>query len=172
VSGPASGGGARGADGRGVGGAPDNPGVLVPPPLIYAVPLALGLLVQRVRPVPILPAAVARPLGALLTVVALAVLGYAMLTFLRARTAILPVRPASALVESGPYRFSRNPMYVNLALLYLGVTLWANALWPLLLLPVALVAMQRFVIAREERYLEARFGDAYRSYRARVRPWL
>ncbi|MFI5210728.1 MAG: methyltransferase family protein, partial [Gemmatimonadales bacterium] len=69
-------------------------------------------------------------------------------------------------------RFSRNPMYVGMTLLYLGIALWANSLWPLLLLPAVLVVMRRGVIAREEAYLERRFGDEYRSYRARVRRWL
>ncbi|MFL5575120.1 MAG: methyltransferase family protein [Gemmatimonadaceae bacterium] len=149
-----------------------GPGVHVPAPFIYAVPFVLGILAQRARPLPLLPHAVARRLGAALVVVAVGLLGYAMLTFLRARTAILPIRPASALVESGPYRFTRNPMYVTMALVYLGVALWANALWPVLLLPFALVAVRRFVIAREERYLEARFGEAYRVYKGRVRRWL
>ena len=95
-----------------------------------------------------------------------------MIAFRRARTSPIPVKPTTAIVETGPYRFTRNPMYVGLTLLYLGLTLWVGSLWPLLLLPVALFALQRFVIAREERYLEAKFGDQYLRYKARVRRWI
>ncbi|MFL6192698.1 MAG: methyltransferase family protein, partial [Thermoanaerobaculia bacterium] len=66
----------------------------------------------------------------------------------------------------------RNPMYLGMTLLYLGLALWIGTLWPLPLLPVALWATQRYVIAREERYLEAKFGDDYRRYKERVRRWI
>jgi len=75
-------------------------------------------------------------------------------------------------VVQGPYRFTRNPMYVGLAALYAGVTLLVNSLWPLLLLPVVLVVIRWRVIAREEAYLERKFGDVYRTYTTRVRRWL
>jgi protein-S-isoprenylcysteine O-methyltransferase Ste14 len=96
----------------------------------------------------------------------------AVLAFRRAGTHPQPWRPATALVVTGPYRFSRNPMYVGATLFYIGISFWVNSLWPLLLLPVVLVIMSRGVIAREEAYLERLFGDEYRSYRSRVRRWL
>jgi protein-S-isoprenylcysteine O-methyltransferase Ste14 len=96
----------------------------------------------------------------------------ALAAFRRARTNILPNRPASALVVSGPYRFTRNPMYLSLTLLYLGGMFLANTWWPVLLLPPVLAALYWAVIRREERYLAAEFGDAYAAYRTRVRRWL
>jgi protein-S-isoprenylcysteine O-methyltransferase Ste14 len=90
----------------------------------------------------------------------------------RAGTNIRPDQPSLALVSDGPFRFSRNPLYVAVTGLYLGITLLVNALWPLVLLVPALVVLQRGVIAREERYLEAKFGEPYRAYRSRVRRWI
>ncbi|MFL6263524.1 MAG: methyltransferase family protein [Thermoanaerobaculia bacterium] len=152
--------------------APDHSGVAIPPPLFYAVPLAAGLLLHRAYPFGLMPRGAAVPLGVLLVLLGLSLVGFAMASFLRARTSPLPVKPTTAIVETGPYRFTRNPMYVGLAALYLGITLWVDSLWPVLFLPVALFTIQRFVIAREERYLEAKFGDQYCDYKTRVRRWL
>jgi protein-S-isoprenylcysteine O-methyltransferase Ste14 len=152
--------------------APDHSGVAIPPPFLYAIPLAAGLLLHRARPVALMPRGVAVPLGALLVVLSLSLLASAMISFRRARTSPIPIKPTTAIVETGPYRLTRNPMYVGLAALYLGITLWVDSLWPVLFLPIALFTIQRFVIAREERYLEAKFGDQYRGYKTRVRRWL
>jgi protein-S-isoprenylcysteine O-methyltransferase Ste14 len=119
-----------------------------------------------------MPRGAAVPLGVLLVALGLALVGFAAVSFLRAHTSPLPIKPTTAIVETGLYRFTRNPMYVGLAALYLGVTLWVDSLWPILFLPVALFTIQRFVIAREELYLETKFGDQYRSYKARVRRWI
>lgn len=80
--------------------------------------------------------------------------------------------PATALVQAGPYRFSRNPIYLSIALAYLGVTLLLGNLWGVILLPLWLALVDWGVIRREERYLDERFGEAYRAYRKRVRRWL
>jgi len=152
--------------------APDHSGVGIPPPFLYAIPLAAGLLLHRAHPIILMPRGVAVPLGVLLIVLSLALLASAMISFRRARTSPIPIKPTTAIVETGPYRLTRNPMYVGLALLYLGITLWVDSLWPVLFLPIALFMIQRFVIAREERYLEAKFGDQYRGYKERVRRWL
>lgn len=149
----------------------DIPGLPFPPPVLYAVPLALGLLLQRRVPAAFLPRPLAMPLGILFLV--LGMVGFAAIAaFRRARTSPNPWRPTTAIVTDGPYRFTRNPMYLGFTLLYLGTTCWVNSLWPLLVLPVILILMQRMVIEREERYLETRFGEEYRSYRSRVRRWI
>ncbi len=83
-----------------------------------------------------------------------------------------PWRASSALVTSGPYRFTRNPMYLGMASLYAGIALAFGLLWSLALLLAVLVVIDRGVIAREERYLERRFGDEYRIYKQQVRRWL
>jgi protein-S-isoprenylcysteine O-methyltransferase Ste14 len=90
----------------------------------------------------------------------------------RAGTNIRPDQPTLALVTDGAFRFSRNPLYLAAAGLYVGVALLVHALWPLVLLIPMLAVLQWGVVAREERYLEAKFGDAYRAYKARVRRWL
>jgi protein-S-isoprenylcysteine O-methyltransferase Ste14 len=96
----------------------------------------------------------------------------AVVLFRRAETTPNPTRPTTALVLHGPYRFTRNPMYVGLGLCYLGATLLVSSAWPLVLSPVLIVLVQRWVIAPEEAYLERRFGAEYRAYRARVRRWV
>jgi len=146
-------------------------GVIAPPPLVYAVPLACGLLFQHWYPIAVVPPRVAATLG--IACVLLGMVGLpAIRAFRRAQTSPKPWRPSTALVMTGPYRFTRNPMYVGFTLLYGGVAIWVNAIWPLLLLPLVLVVMQVGVIAREEAYLERVFGDAYREYRGRVRRWI
>lgn len=98
--------------------------------------------------------------------------GWGLGWFRRLRTTVLPHKPSSALITSGPYRFSRNPLYCASALLYVGLALWLGRLWPLFLLPFVLAAIRLYVIAREESYLERRFGKEYLDYKARVRRWL
>jgi len=151
---------------------PDHSGVFIPPPLLYVFPFLAGLLIHWVHPATLFARGVTAPFGVILVALGLALAASAMISFRRARTSPIPIKPTTAIVETGPYRFTRNPMYVGLAVLYLGLALWVDSLWPLLLLPVALFAIQRFVIAREERYLEAKFGDEYRGYKARVRRWI
>lgn len=151
---------------------PDTAGVLAPPPLIFAIALIAGWLLDRGVPLPILPGAVARWAGAVLIVAALVIAAAALREMRRARTAVDPYSPTTALVRSGPFARSRNPIYVALILLSLGLALLANALWCALLLLPAVIVLRRFVIAREETYLERRFGDDYRSYCATTPRWL
>ncbi len=150
---------------------PTPGGFHLPPPLIYAIPLAGTLLLHRWHPVGLLPHAVATPVGAVLLTFGLIGIP-AILRFRRAGTSPLPWRQASALVTDGPYRFTRNPMYVGLTMLYLGATALANSAWPLAALPVVIALMHFLVIRGEEARLEAQFGAAYRDYCARVRRWL
>jgi protein-S-isoprenylcysteine O-methyltransferase Ste14 len=150
----------------------DHSGVYLPPPLLYALVFVGGMLLQRVWPVPILPSAVGRAAGMVCILSGVMLEGWSILTFRRAGTSVIPFRPSTAIVTDGPFRFSRNPIYVALALLYLGATFWLNSLWPLLLFPVLLFLVQIYVIAREERYLERKFGGKYLQYKSRVRRWL
>jgi protein-S-isoprenylcysteine O-methyltransferase Ste14 len=148
-----------------------TPGVIAFPPLIYAGPLALGLLLNAVIPVRFLPRSVTW-LGFPLIGSGLVVGAAAVRTMRRSGTNVNPSEPATALVTNGPFRFSRNPIYLTFTLLYSGVAILANALWVALPLPIILVVIQRGVIEREERYLERRFGTAYRQYKDGVRRWL
>ncbi len=150
----------------------DNPGVITPPPFIYAGALAAGLLANRRFRLPFLPSQLARTLGPLLILGGFVVglLGFREMR--RAGTNVDPYRPATAIVTGGPYRFTRNPMYVGFTLMYAGISAWTNALLPILLLPAVQQLMRRGVIEREERYLERKFGDEYLRYKARVRRWI
>ena len=148
-------------------------GVRVPPPLIYAAVFACGYLLQKFLPVDdALPVAASRFVASLCAGAAAILAAWSFGSFGRARTSALPIRPAAALVTDGPYRFTRNPMYVSLALLYAGLALGFNVFWALVLLPAAIAIMRFHVIAGEEHYLERRFGEEYLGYKARVRRWL
>jgi len=149
----------------------DKAGVLAPPPIIYGVSLLVGLVAHWLQPQPVVSQAVAHVIGPAFVLCGLVGLP-AVRAFQRAGTSPLPWRPATALVSTGPYRFTRNPMYVGFTLLYVGISLWLNTLWPLLLLPLVIVVMNWGVIAREERYLERRFGEEYLEYKRRVRRWI
>ena len=152
-----------------------HPGVKFPPPFLFAAGFLGAWLAHRRWPIAILPESwrgAGAAAGVIAVVMAVAILGWAFATFLRHRTAILPHRPASRVVRDGPYRWTRNPMYVSMTLTYLGLALITNALLPLLVLPLVLVLLVRFVIRREERYLASAFGDDYTAYCRDVRRWL
>jgi protein-S-isoprenylcysteine O-methyltransferase Ste14 len=144
----------------------------VPPPLVYAAGFAIGLIFEIAFPLPAPPPPIAVAAGVFGIAVWLALDGAAMLHFRVAGTSVAPMRPTTALVTSGPYRFTRNPMYVGMAFLYLGLGLLLGAIWSVVLLPAVLATVHRVAIVREERYLEARFGDEYRTYKSRVGRWL
>ncbi len=158
--------------------APAHAGVHVPPPFVFAIAFLAAYFVQRSHPLPMATPARATALRVLEAcglafLVIWGVLAFSAIgIFYRARTSIVPNRPASALVTSGPYRFTRNPMYVSLTALYLGLTLLLNSWWPLFFLPPVLLIIDRVIIMREERYLARAFPVDYAGYRARVRRWL
>ncbi len=149
-----------------------SPGIPIPPPLVYLVAFACGLLGELVAPSPGLPGWLR--IGGAVTGIALLLLldTRAMLRFRRHRTPFNPSRPAEALVTDGPYRFTRNPMYIGMACAYAGAALGAGALWSLVLLPGVLFVIDRAIIPREERHLAERFADDYERYRLRVPRWL
>lgn len=157
--------------------APANAGILVPPPFIFAAGYLLGWVLHRYfLPLAFAPGEAAPP-GLRLAGEVLIILGaifalWAVLTFRRARTSLLPFRPASTLVVEGPYRWSRNPMYLGLTAIYVGAALATNMVWPLLVLPLTVYALQVLVVRREEIYLERVFGERYIEYRSTVRRWL
>lgn len=145
------------------------------PPAFFIAGFLLGLLLHAaVGPLPLsrgeqvrlLATAgwIAAALGLLLSI-------SGIVTFHRAGTTMFPFEPAKRMVQHGPYRFTRNPMYFGNTITYAGFALVVNSAWPLLILPVVLYALVVFVIRPEERYLTEMFGDEYRAYRRRVRRW-
>jgi len=154
--------------------APAHPGVRFPPPFLYLLPFLGGLALHHWWPIDALRVApeVLRISGILLGITALTLMFSALATFVRNRTSIAPIRPASTLVRTGPYRLTRNPMYLGLAILYCSLAVLLNRAWPLLFLPLSVLLIDRLVIIREERYLGRAFGDDYERYRREVRRWL
>jgi len=144
----------------------------VPAPLIFLGVLILGLWLGRVFPVRFLPGNLSYVVGVVLVVVALWIGGSALMAMRRARTSPIPSRPATTLVESGFFRHSRNPMYLSMFVLYLGITASVNVVWLLLFFPILLLLVDRLVVSPEESYLSRKFGDDYKRYRTRVRRWI
>jgi len=151
----------------------DTSNVLVRPPIALAVALLAGLALNWLVPLPFVPAAVpAVWLGAAVFAVALALFVWAVTTMSRAGSNVQTSRPTMAIVDTGPYAFSRNPIYVGMMLALAGLAVAFNSLWLLVTLALFALVIRYGVVAREEAYLDRKFGDVYRGYRTRVRRWL
>jgi protein-S-isoprenylcysteine O-methyltransferase Ste14 len=150
----------------------DKPGVAAPPPLLYGSAFVLVLVFRWFWPMPIFGHAVALWPGLALLVLGVGIAAWGGRTMHAAGTNVNPALPTTAIVASGPFRFSRNPLYLALTLLYLGLTLAFNTWWGIVVLAPVLIIMHRGVVLREERYLEQKFGEIYRQYRSKVRRYL
>ncbi len=147
-----------------------GPGVRVPPPLLAGGILAAAWVLQRLMPIPLGPPL--PDIGALVIFAALGLIGVAVLVLVKAGNDPRPDKPDTAMVEAGPYKFSRNPIYLGFVLALVGFALRLGDLWGWLAVIAAHLALDRLVVAKEEAYLVARFGAAYEAYRARVRRWV
>jgi len=145
---------------------------LIRPPLVYLAAIALGLVVHFFWAVPLVPRFLSTPIGLIVVLAAVALFVSAVRTFRAAGTPIPGNRPTTIIVRAGPYRFTRNPIYLAFSLFQLGLSVWINSLAMLLALVPAVLLMALVVIPREERYLEARFASEYLPYKASVRRWL
>ncbi|MBI2185413.1 MAG: isoprenylcysteine carboxylmethyltransferase family protein [Thaumarchaeota archaeon] len=150
----------------------DRPGVIGPPPLIYLASLILGLVLNWGAPTGFLPDGLRLGIGLPIIVAGVFLAAWAFLTFQRAGTSPDVYEATKVVVVVGPFRYSRNPIYLSFAVTYLGIASAFNALWSILLFPVALLAMHYGVIVQEERYLERKFGEEYLRYKRKVRRWL
>ena len=150
----------------------DAPGVIAPPPVIFGGSLAIGVLLDLLLPSSILPQGIQYIAGFAVIAVSLVVMALAIIQFLKAGTNLDVRKPATTVVTSGPFRVSRNPMYVSLAMLYVGIGIAADSPWIVGLLLPALIAMRYGVIRPEERYLERKFGEDYLRYKRAVRRWI
>ena len=150
----------------------NSAGVIAPPPLIYLGGLAIGFGLEALLPGGSLPDAVRWVGGGVALLAGLALQTFFISAFNRVGTAVEPWKPTTAIVTTGPYRLTRNPAYLGMALIYVGIALLGDSLWALAPLPLVLAVIDRGVIAREERYLERKFGAEYTDYRAGVRRWL
>ena len=153
--------------------AQDNPGVVAPPPVIQFGSILLGVIAHRLWPVPIpFAGEVAWVVVPFFMCTSGTIAALSFRQFVKHKTSVRPDRPASSLIRRGPFGYSRNPLYVAIASLHVGIAFWVNSLWILLMLIPALLIMSRGVITREERYLERKFGQEYLDYKASVRRWL
>jgi protein-S-isoprenylcysteine O-methyltransferase Ste14 len=153
----------------------DHAEVAIMPPLLFLGALALGVLLSFVIPLGPKPGAAnanALMIGAAFVASGFALAGLSFRRFRLAGTSVVPGEAATTLVVVGPYRFTRNPIYIGFVLAYFGFAVMLTSMWVLLLLIPVLTILQRGVVVREEAYLERQFGDDYRKYKARVPRWL
>jgi protein-S-isoprenylcysteine O-methyltransferase Ste14 len=151
--------------------APDHPDLPVKPPLVWLVALVLGWWLHRFMPLPARGNGIAW-VGLLVVVAGVLLALWALLTLRAAHTPVEPWKATRAIVERGPYAFTRNPIYLAFALVTLGVGIWINRLAVVAMVVPALLITDRAIVRREERYLTRKFGEPYLSYRQRVRRWI
>jgi protein-S-isoprenylcysteine O-methyltransferase Ste14 len=150
----------------------DNPGVIAFPPALFAGTLLAGLVLDRFVRAELGPRWLTRLAAATLVAKGVGLAAWGGATMKRSGTNIDVEMPALVLVESGPFAYTRNPLYLSMALAYAGIATWRRAPVALALLPALLIVVQRGVIEREERYLTKKFGERYLAYKSRVRRWL
>jgi protein-S-isoprenylcysteine O-methyltransferase Ste14 len=146
--------------------------LLLRPPFLFATAIAAGIVLHLAWPWSFMPRAVRWPIGLILSMAGVALFVAAIRAFDAAGTPVPGNRPTTAIVRSGPYRFSRNPIYVAFALIHLGVAASFGSWWLLVTLAVSIGVIATVIVPREERYLEARFGSIYSAYKSSVRRWL
>jgi protein-S-isoprenylcysteine O-methyltransferase Ste14 len=144
----------------------------IPPPLYYVAGFAAGMLLDRLVPLSIGGRPATTVAGVVAGGVGVALTAGGVAGVIRHRTTIVPHHPVAALITTGAYRWSRNPMYTGLAIAYLGGALLVGSWWPVAVWPLIIAVVRQLVIAPEEQYLSERFGQPYADYRARVRRWL
>lgn len=152
----------------------DNPGVYFPPPLIYVAIFFLSILIQHYFPLS--KAFFENSMNTYFSIIFIGI-GFfsvlpALITFFKTKNTLIPNKPATSLQTKGIYNFSRNPMYVGLLFIYIGIALIQGNWWTVILIPLVIFVVTRFVIINEEKYLERAFGQEYINYKMKVRQWL
>jgi protein-S-isoprenylcysteine O-methyltransferase Ste14 len=152
----------------------DNPGVRLPPPLVYGLFFGISLLLQKLIPLnkDFFNTNVSEVLGFLLLAVCLVFDLPSLIQFFRTKNTLITIKPANSLQTKGLYSISRNPMYTGLLCLYSSLALLVGNWWTVLLIPFVFFIIQVYVIRREEKYLTRRFGQQFIEYKNRVRRWL
>ncbi len=152
----------------------DSPGVYIPPPLIYVLIFLDAIFNQKRIPIDasVFQLLATKIIGILLLVTSLFFIVTSLTKFFQSKNTLIPIKPASSLQTNGIYNISRNPMYVGLAFIYLGLTCLIGNWWNIILFPILLLIVQQFVIKKEEEYLTRAFGVKYADYKKKVRRWL
>jgi len=152
----------------------DHDNIVAHPPVIFGIVLVVGFLIHKCFPVAIMSHAgsLSKVLAGILFVIAGIIMVSGTRLMLRKKTDPRPDRPTTTIVTEGFFRYSRNPLYLSLMLIYSGIAIYANSLWLLFLLPLLFSGLERGVVLREEKYLEGKFGDEYLQYKKKVRRWV
>ena len=150
----------------------DNAGVVAPAPVIYGAAIAVGLAAEFALPIALMPRPVGFWLGAITIAISIPIVVSAFRALARSRTAFDARKPTTSIVTDGIFRYSRNPTYLSLTLLHVGIALVLGSLWVLLMIIPAVAVVHWGIVLREEQYLNAKFGEEYRSYAAKVRRWV
>ncbi len=152
----------------------DNPGVYIPPPLIYVSFFFLSVFLQRQLPIPFTwhNTLMAEILGWAFITLYLVFFLPALRQFIFSKNTLVTIRPANALQKSGIYSISRNPMYLSLLFLYIGIAMFKGNPWTIIEIPLLMVTVQGYVIKREEQYLLRRFKADFEEYKKKVRRWI
>lgn len=150
----------------------DNAGVRIPPPTVFVVLSVTGLLLQKIMPLNMHLSEWVKYLGLGTFILTAVGLVYMIYFFKKHQTEIEPWRSTERILTSGPFRFSRNPIYLLSCGIPIGLAFGYHTYWPLIMLPPSILIVQYWAIVREEKYLEAKFGEEYLSYKSKVRRWL
>ena len=151
---------------------PDHAGVAFHPPQLLLASLGVGFLLRWLAPLPVLTPTASAMIGPAIVALSFGVFFWAAGTMLHGHASIPTNTSTDAIVVGGPFRFSRNPIYLSMILLHIGVGAWTKSLWFFVVAAISVALLTWGVISREERYLDRKFGDAYRSYKSRVRRWI
>jgi protein-S-isoprenylcysteine O-methyltransferase Ste14 len=151
-----------------------GPGVFIPPPLFYVLIFIAAVFIQKIIPISdkLFHSSAIKVVGVILLITALFFLVRSLRQFFLTKNTLILIRPASSLQTTGIYGMTRNPMYVGLAIVYLGITCFIGNWWNIILFPVLFFTVQEYIIKREEKYLELEFGERFSDYKRIVRRWL
>ncbi|MEO7044682.1 MAG: isoprenylcysteine carboxylmethyltransferase family protein [Ferruginibacter sp.] len=152
----------------------DSPGVYIPPPLFYVLIFFTSIYIQKRRPInnSVFQQQWIKVVGLIFLAISLFFLIRSLRQFIQTKNTLILIKPASSLQTNGIYGVTRNPMYVGLAIVYLGLSCLFGNWWNFILFPILLIVVQQYIIKREEEYLVREFGQKYVDYRSEVRRWL
>jgi len=152
----------------------DNPGVYIPPPLLYVVIFLAAIFIQKEIEIndSVFHLQLTKAIGIILIITSLFFTVTSLTKFFKTKNTLIPFKPASSLQTNGIYHISRNPMYLGLAIVYLGITCMMGNWWNIILFPLLILVVQESIIKKEEKYLRRAFGEKYLDYKNRVRRWI
>ena len=149
----------------------DNAGVIAPPPAIYLIAILIGVMIDYFFPFSFMPENFQLPLGLLIILLAAILMALGIREFKKAETNVSPNKPVTAVITSGPFRYTRNPLYVSLSFVLIGIGIWLDNIWIITMLVPVLILIHYGVVKREEQYLTKKFEEKYLIYRGSVPRW-